>query len=118
VYCSKFTDDALANVKALPKNVRNSLKKEFERKLHVDPIGCSDPLGGDLGQFRSFHYEDYRVVFRVFEDIRAIAVVGIGKKDADHHAEIYKHLENLARSGRLAETVLETYRSLSVRPRS
>jgi mRNA-degrading endonuclease RelE of RelBE toxin-antitoxin system len=118
VYCSKFTPDALANAKALPKNIRNSLRKEFERKLHVDPISCSVPLGGDLEQFRSFHYGNYRVVFQVFEDIKAIAVVGIGEKDDDHHAEIYKQLEVLARGGKLAETVLETYRSLSSRPKS
>jgi mRNA-degrading endonuclease RelE of RelBE toxin-antitoxin system len=118
VYCSKFTPDALENAKALPKNVRNALKKEFERELHVDPVSCSVPLGGDLEQFRSFHYGDYRVVFQVFDDIKAIAVVGIGQKDAHHHAEIYKQLEVLAQSGKLAETVLETYRSLSSRPKS
>ena len=118
MYRSQFTDDAKADIRALPKNIRNSLKKEFERIVHVDPRGCSEKLGGELGDFRSFHYEEYRIVFRVFEDIKAISVVGVGKKDADHHAEIYRQLETLARNGQLAATVLETYRSLSARSKS
>jgi mRNA-degrading endonuclease RelE of RelBE toxin-antitoxin system len=113
VYCSKFTPEALDNIKKLPKKVRNALKKEFEKTLHVDPIGCSVPLSGPLEHFRSFHFGEYRVIFQVFEDLEAIAVAGVGKKDSHHHAEIYKQLENLARSGKLAATVLETYRSLS-----
>lgn len=118
VYCSKFTSDALDDVKSLPKAVRNALKGEFEAKLHVDPIACSEPLSADLRQFRSFHCGKYRVVFQVFEDIKAIAVVGVGEKDAHHHAEIYEHLESLARSGKLAAKVLETYRSLAAKQRS
>jgi len=118
VYCSKFTPEALQDVKNLPKNMRNALKREFEKKLHVDPFSCSVPLSGDLKQYRSFHYGEYRVVFQVFEDIKAITVVGIGEKDAHHHAEVYKQLENLARSGKLAATVLETYRTLSAKPKS
>lgn len=118
MYRSQFTDDAKADIRARPKNIRNSLRKEFEKVVHVDPYECSVKLGGDLSDFRSFHYEEYRIVFRVFEDIEAIIVVSAGKKDADHHAEVYKHLETLAQKGKLAETVLETYRSLSARSKS
>ena len=113
MYCSKFTPEALDNIKKLPKNVRNALKKEFEEKLQINPTGCSEALTEPLQEFRSFHFGEYRVVFHVFEEIKAIAVVGIGKKDAHHHAEIYKQLESLAQSGKLAATLLETYRSLN-----
>ncbi len=113
MYCSKFTDEALADIKKLPKNVRNALKKEFEKKIHVDPVSCSEPLVGLLENYRSFHYGDYRVVYRVFEDIRAVSVVGAGKKDKSHQTDLYKKLEGLAKKGRLAEALLETYRSIS-----
>jgi mRNA-degrading endonuclease RelE of RelBE toxin-antitoxin system len=112
LYTSKFTPDALADAKKLPKAIRNALKREFEKKIHVDPIGCSGPLTGPLDGYRSFHFDDYRVIYRVFEDIKAVAVVGIGKKDDSHHAEIYRQLEQLATTGKLAATVLETYRSI------
>jgi len=113
LYSSKFTDDALQDVKKLPKNIRNALKKEFEKKIHVDPFNCSEELSGVLGHCRSFHYGTYRVVYRVFEDIRTIAVVGLGKKDKDHHTDLYKRLEDLAERGRLADAVLETFRRIS-----
>lgn len=106
MYRSHFTAVALQDVKASPKNVRNPLKKEFEKKIHVDPIGCSEPLTGQLENFRSFHFRDYRVVYRVFPNLSAVSVVGIGKKDEGHQAEIYQKLEALAKQGKLAEAVL------------
>ncbi len=112
MYCSKFTDEALANLRELPKNVKNALKKEFKKKIHVNPIDCSEPLTGILERFRTFHYGDYRVVYTVFEDIRTVSVVGIGKKDKDHRTNLYKRLESLAKAGGLAEAILETYRSI------
>jgi mRNA-degrading endonuclease RelE of RelBE toxin-antitoxin system len=113
LYASQFTPNAFEDVKRLPKNARNSLKKQFLSKIHRDPIGCSEPLTGLLSEFRSFHFLDYRVVYRVFEDLKAIAVVGIGKKDAAHQAEIYRKLENLAKTGRLAGSLLDTIRLLA-----
>ncbi len=112
MYRSEFTAEALENIKKLPKSVKNSLKKEFQKKIHVDPTGCSEPLTGMLRDFRSFHFGNYRVVFRVFEDIRTVSVVGIGKKDKKHQTGLYKRLETLAQTGKLASAVLETYRSI------
>jgi mRNA-degrading endonuclease RelE of RelBE toxin-antitoxin system len=112
LYTSKFTDEALADVRKLPKNVRNALRGEFKDKIHVDPVGCSEPLEGLLSEYRSFHFGKYRVIYRIFEDIKAVSVVGVGKKDQDHYAEIYRQLEALAADGKLAQAVLETYRSL------
>ena len=113
LYCSKFTDDALEEVKKLPKNVRNALKKEFEKKIHVDSVSCSEQLSGILGHYRRFHYGNYRVVYRIFEDIRVVSVVRVGKKNKDHRTDLYKRLEDLAKRGRLADAVLETYRRIS-----
>jgi hypothetical protein len=64
-------------------------------------------------RFLSFHYGDYRVVYRVFADIKTFSVVGAGKKHKDHRTDFYKRLEALARKGRLADAVLETYRTIS-----
>jgi mRNA-degrading endonuclease RelE of RelBE toxin-antitoxin system len=114
LYCSKFIPEALEDIKKLPKNVRNALKKEFEKKVHVNPVECSEPLFGMLEFYRSFHYGDYRVVYRVFEDIRAVSVIGVGKKDKAHRTDLYNRLEDLAKKGRLAEAILETYRVVSL----
>ena len=110
MYVSKFTAEALENIKNLPKNVKHALKKEFQKKIHVNPMNCSEPLTGVLDGFRSFHYGDYRVVYRVFEDIQTISVVAIGKKDKTHQTDLYRKLESLARTGKLAESVLKALR--------
>ena len=66
---SKFTDEALDDLRGLPKSARNALKREFKQKIHADPVGCSEPLvkplSGPLEFFRSFHFRNYRVVYRV-----------------------------------------------------
>jgi mRNA-degrading endonuclease RelE of RelBE toxin-antitoxin system len=113
LYISKFTDTACEQIKRLPKNIRNSLKKEFRKTIECDPVGCSEELSGVLADFRSYHFSEYRVIYRVFEDLRAIAVVGVSKKNPDHHTDIYKRLEALAKSGEIADTVLKTMRLFS-----
>jgi mRNA-degrading endonuclease RelE of RelBE toxin-antitoxin system len=112
LYVFKFTSDALEDIRALPKNVRNALKREFEKKIHRDPIACSEPLLGALAGFRSFHFRNFRVIYRVYGDLKIIAVVGAGKKDKSHHTDIYKKLELLAKSGKLADEFLRAIRLL------
>ena len=116
MYLVKFTDDALENVKGLPKNVRNRLKKEILEKVAKDPFGCSRELREPLKGFRSFSYEHYRVVFKVYEDLNAIGIAGIGKRDAQSQADVYKKLHALAAEGKLAEKVLATLQGFSTPP--
>ena len=113
MYRSYFTADALENIKKLPKALRNSLKDQFKKKIHVNPMVCSEPLSKPLDNFRRFHYGDYRVVYRVFENLKAVSVVGVGKKDRHHQSDLHKQLEVLARRGELAAAVLHTLRSLT-----
>ena len=106
MYDLRFTADAVSDIKRLPKNIRNSLRGKLEKTVQKDPSRCSQLLAEPLAGFRSFHFGNYRVVFRVYEDLKAIAVVGVGAKSGDRHAEIYKRLENLANTGKLADFVL------------
>ncbi len=102
-------------MKALPKNVKNALKKELIKKVSKDPNGCSEKLSGPLNEFRSFHFGKHRVVYRVFEDLGAVAIVGIGAHSASAKADIYRRLEALARTGRVAESLLVSLRGFSVK---
>jgi mRNA-degrading endonuclease RelE of RelBE toxin-antitoxin system len=112
LYFSRFTRDAIENIRALPENARNRLKREFQKKILQSPIACSEPLVGPLVAFRSFHFLNYRVIYRVYEDLEMIAVGGVGKKNKGHFAEIYNRLERLARSGKLADEFLRAIRLL------
>lgn len=112
MYLVQFTDDALENVRRLPKNVRNRLKEEI-REVAKDPYGCSKGLREPLKGFRSFSFGDYRVIFKVYEDLRAIGIAGIGRRDPRSQADVYKKLHALAEEGKLAEKVLATLRGFS-----
>jgi mRNA-degrading endonuclease RelE of RelBE toxin-antitoxin system len=112
LYVSKFTSAAIEDIGTVPKNARNRLKREFQNNIHQNPIACSEPLIGPLAAFRSFHFLNYRVIYRVYEDLKMIAVVGIGKKGKAHFAEIYERLEQLAKSGKLADEFLRAIRLL------
>ena len=113
MHIPKFTPNAADDVKNLPKNVRNHLREQLEKVVCVNPIDCSEELTGPLAEFRSYHLDDYRIVFRVLDCHNLIVVVGIGQKNADHCAEIYKNLENMARAGKLADSMLTNLRMLN-----
>lgn len=104
MFVAKFTAAALEDVGRLPKNVRNALEREFSKRMLRDPITCSEALGEPLAGFRSYHFGKYRVVFRVYEHLNAIAVVGLGKKSSKPN--VYDKLEKLAATGKLAEKFL------------
>jgi addiction module RelE/StbE family toxin len=113
VYVAKFTSYAKDDIKSLSRNVRNHLREQLEKVVCVNPAHCSDELTGPLAGFRSYHFEEYRIIYKIFEHSKEIAVLGIGKKNADHYAEIYKNLEGLAKAGKLADTVLTNLRMLN-----
>lgn len=118
MYAIKFTDEGLADVKALSRSARNSLRKEIAGKLARDPYGCSTELRAPLRGWRSFHHRHYGVVFKVYEDLRAIAVAGVGRRLPQSSPDIYKKLEALAAEGKLAESVLSVLRGFPSRGRT
>ena len=110
MYVLKFTSAAIGDLKTVPKHLKGPLRKELVENLAVNPIGCSHELQGDLKGYRSFVWQEYRVVCRVFEDVKAIAVVGMGLRSAQSAENIYRKLEVLARTGELAQGVLFSLR--------
>ncbi len=113
MYVLRFTEDGLADIKGLPKSVKNSLKKALVKELAADPYGCSVELVEPLKGWRSFHGGKYRVVFKVYEDSRAIAIAGVGRRLPQSRSDIYRRLETLAAEGKLAENILRLFRGFS-----
>lgn len=110
-----FHPFGLADFKKLPKNVRNHLKKPILDKLVANPLGCSEPLQPPLERYRSCHVEQYRIVFYIAEDIQAVAIMAVGEHDPNANKDIYKRLEALARTGKLAEKILAAIRGITQR---
>ena len=112
MYAIKLTAEAIRQVKALPKKEKNALRKELTDRLAADPIGCSKPLLGLLEGFRSFRWRNRRIVFRLYEELGAIAIVAVGERRPGIEGDVYQRLEETAKAGRLAEIVLRAYRDI------
>lgn len=114
MYVLKFTGGAVADIKTIiPKQLKGPLKRELLEKVAPDPVGCSHELAGDPTGYRSFPWQQYRVVYRVFDDLRAVAVVGVGLRSPQSAENIYRKLEVLARTGELAQGVLFSLRGFT-----
>jgi mRNA-degrading endonuclease RelE of RelBE toxin-antitoxin system len=114
VYVLKFTSDAITDLKTLiPKNLKGPLKEALLDKVASDPIGCSRDLKKDLLGYRSYQWQEYRIVYKVFDDLRAIAIVGIGLRSPQSAENVYRKLEALARTGELAQGVLFSLRGFT-----
>jgi mRNA-degrading endonuclease RelE of RelBE toxin-antitoxin system len=109
-YKIQFTADGLKDAKNLPKGVRNSLVMEMKSKLAQDPLQCSEELREPLAGWRSFHSGKYRVIFKLYERMKLIAVAGIGQHSSQATQDIYRKLEVVAKRGRLAEDILAALR--------
>ncbi len=103
----------MKDAKDLPKNVRNSIAKALKNKLVVDPLLCSEELREPLAGWLSFHCGKYRVIFKLYEQLKLIAVAGIGQHSSQPTRDIYRKLELLAKRGRLAEDILAALRGFS-----
>lgn len=110
MYILKFTDDAVADIRTISKEQKNTLRKALLSELVPDPKGRSKALRKQLDGFRSFAHGEYRVVFKIFDDLRAIAVVGVGLRSPQSTDNIYRKLEKLAATGELAQGVLFSIR--------
>src|SRR5690349_6796132 len=93
LYVLKFTSGAIADIKTvIPKHLKGPLRKELLEKVASDAEGCSHELQGDLAEYRSFTWQEYRVVYKIFEDLSAIAIVGVGPRSPQSAENIYRKL--------------------------
>jgi mRNA-degrading endonuclease RelE of RelBE toxin-antitoxin system len=114
VYVIQFTGGAIADIKTIiPKQLKGPLQKELLGKVATDPVAYSLELRNELAGYRSFPWREYRVVFRVFDDRRVVAVVGVGLRSPQSSENIYRRLERLARTGELAQGVLFSLRGFA-----
>ncbi len=114
MYVLKFTSDAVADIKALiPKHLKGPMQKALMDNVATDPLGCSKELQRELRGYRSFTWQEYRVVYRIFEDLLAVAIVGVGPRSPQSAENIYRKLEALARTGELAQGVLFSIRGFT-----
>lgn len=59
----------------LPKTIRHIIKRALEERLMVDPIGFGKPLRYSLKGHRRLRVGDYRIVYRIENNIVLIVAI-------------------------------------------
>ena len=108
----RYTPDAAADIKALDGSVRNKLRKVLEKKLAIDPEGYGLPLRGSLAGYWKHQFGNHRIVYRIYPQHRMVAICSVGVRKQGDAEDIYRQLESVANTGRLAEQLASVLRNL------
>lgn len=108
----RYTSDGAADIKSLDGSVRKQLRKVLEKKLAVDPEGYGLPLRGSLAGYWKHRFGDHRVVYRIYPEHRMVVVCAVGVRKQGDAEDIYRQLESVARTGRLAEQLASVLKNL------
>src|SRR6266699_161522 len=108
----RYTPDAAADIKALDGSVRNQLRKVLEKKLAIDPEGYGLPLRGSLAGYWKHQFGNHRVVYRIYSQHHVVVVCSVGVRKQGDAEDIYRQLESVAKTGRLAEQLASVLRNL------
>lgn len=99
----RYTTDAGGDIKALDGSVRNQLRKVLEKKLAFDPEGYGLPLRGSLAGYWKHQFGNHRVIYRIYPENRVVVVCAVGVRKQGDAEDVYRQLEAVAKTGRLAE---------------
>lgn len=73
------------DIPVLPKRMRDLIRRAIEERLTVEPIGLGKPLRYSFVGHRRLRVGDYRIVYRVEQNLRRVIIVGI-----KHCKDIYE----------------------------
>ena len=108
----RYTSDAAADIKSLDGSIRKQLRKVLERKLAVDPEGYGLPLRGALTNYWKHEFGNHRIVYRIYPAQRVVAVCAVGVRKQGDVEDIYRQLESVGKTGRLAEQLAAVIKRL------
>jgi len=108
----RYTQDAAADIKGLDGSVRNQLRKVLEKKLAVDPEGYGLPLRGPLTNYWRHEFGNHRIIYRVYSQHHVVAVCAVGVRKQGDAQDIYRQLEAVAKTGRLADQLASVLENL------
>ena len=108
----RYTADAAADIKGLDGSIRKQLRKVLDKKLAIDPEGYGLPLRGALTNYWKHEFGNHRIVYRIYPAQRVVAVCAVGVRKHGHVEDIYRQLESVAKTGRLAEQLADVIKKL------
>jgi len=110
-----FTSDAKDDGQSLDASSKRRRRKALGQKIAVEPEQYGTPLRGSLAGYWKHEFASHRVIYRVYPDDKLVVVCAVGARKGSHRKDVYRQLESLARSGRLAERLLAVLKSIAPR---
>lgn len=77
------------DIPGIPKNVHDRIRKAIEERLLESPVSAGKPLRQSLKGHRKMRVGDYRVIYRVDEELEKIYILIIGNR-RDVYSKIFK----------------------------
>ncbi len=111
-YTILFTDDAKLEISSLDGSIKKQLRNVLEKKLAIAPTEYGNTLRGILTGFWSHHFASHRVIYRIYNEKRLVVVCAVGLRQGVHKSDVYKRLEAIAKTGRLAEKIKDVLQRL------
>jgi len=108
----RYTPDAARDIKGLDGSVRNQLRKVLEKKLAVDPEGYGLPLRGPLANYWKHEFGNHRIIYRIYPQHHVVVVCAVGVRKQGDAEDIYRQLESVAKTGRLAGQLVSVLKNL------
>ena len=108
----RYTSDAAADIKSLDGSVRKQLRKVLEKKLAVDPEGYGLPLRSSLAGYWKHQFGNHRVVYRIYSERHVVVVCAVGVRKQGDAEDIYRQLESVVKTGRIAEQLASVLKNL------
>src|SRR6267143_5824742 len=99
----RYTEDAAKEIKELDGSIRKPLRNVLEKKLAVHPEGYGLPLRGPLSGYWKHEFADHRVIYRIYPEPPTVVVCAVGPRKTGDAEDIYKQLDAVSKTGRLAE---------------
>ena len=86
VYRIEYLENVVSeDIPALPKTIRELVRKAIETRLTVEPIGLGKPLRYSFVGHRRIRVGDYRIVYRIDQKLALVTIVFI-----KHRKDVYE----------------------------
>jgi mRNA-degrading endonuclease RelE of RelBE toxin-antitoxin system len=108
----RYTPDVATDIKSLDGSVRKQLRKVLEKKLAVDPEGYGLPLQGPLTNYWKHEFGNHRIIYRICPQHHVVVVCAVGVRKRGDAEDIYRQLESVAKTGRLAGQLASVLKNL------
>jgi len=108
----RYTADAARDIQGLDGSVRKQLRKVLENELALNPEGYGLPLRGSLTNYWKHEFGNHRIIYRIYREQGVVVICAVGVRKQGDAEDIYRQLESVAKTGRLAEQIAAVIRKL------